>query len=113
MNKKLFTQAIITEADLDIEYGQAIKDWWFITSEHHYRLTYRGYKTLLPVTPSFPFLMKTAYINNKQRLMLGKLNCAYFLNDSSSKKVVYIFSTKIATIIGLYGNIDRYLETLE
>ena len=112
MNKKEFTKSIIEEAELNIEYSEAINAWWITTCETQYRLSNRGYKTLATLTPSFEFPLK-CHPNSKMLLQLGKLNCAYFLYGNIGKMVVYVFSTKIATIIQLYGNIEKYLNTLE
>ena len=111
MNKREFTESIIKEANLDMAVNHAMKSWWFTSTDDHYRLTYRGYKTLKLITPFFKFNLKHP-MTLQLYSILGKLNCAYFIYASGAKQEVHIFSTKIATVIQLYGSIDRYIATL-
>lgn len=112
MSKHEFTKLIIAEAELEITFEQAMKVWWFTPSEDNYRLTYHGYKTLKELAPSFEFGF-SGLMNGKTLLQLGKLNCAYFLVNKGTDQKIHIFSTKIATVIRLYGDFSIYLNTLK
>ena len=112
MNKYELTKSIIEQANLDIDVDDAYKTWWFAdVDDDLYRLKLIGYKALLPLTPSFRFETDMR-MTGKNLLKLSKLNCAYFINYVSTKTEIYIFSTKIATTIKLYGSFDKYIKTL-
>jgi len=112
MDKIDFTKLVIEEAELQIDLKEALENWWYPHLNHNiFRLKRPGYQAFKKITPEFKF-KSNFHPCGKIYKMFSKLNCPYFIHFESRNVSVHIFSTKIATVIGLYGNIDDYLKTL-
>jgi len=109
LNKREFTETIIKDAKLpiDIEIDDALQEWWW-TNREDLRLTYKGFRCLAQIYKPNKFNLK-AQLTGYTYKQLNKINCVYFITRD---RTIYIFSTKITTIITLYKTLDNYLEVL-
>lgn len=122
--KRKITQALLNQLpdDKKIDIKNAMLSWWLdVRNEGGLRLSEYGYKifTYLEIE-KFEFVLdiKNTTIEDKaishMSLMLdltNKLPCPYYVGRRKpNEPYVAVYDSKIAMLIGLYGNIFEYLK---
>lgn len=115
-SKYSFTQQIITlltEKKIDPEQG--LKSWWMTpSSKSGMRLTADGFEIFCRYQEFHTF--ETDDCLNKPRnliLLDRKMDCPYFIKRKSSHKfVLFIFGSQQAMMATLYGDIQKFLDSL-
>lgn len=117
LSKADYTQQILNQvpAEARIEFDHAMQAWWQdIRPDSGFRLTYAGFKAFKdvgiehyefdvpPSTPARPIHFITL---NK------KLTCPYFLSLGKKPQII-LFGSKEATMYSLYGDIERFVQSL-
>lgn len=116
LDKDKITKKILSIIETKIDYNTARKTWWKnIRSSGGLRLTDSGFSAFVHANIEFWEFEYNSIITTKVLLMLDKkLKTPFFMKSpfSLKKNLIIIFDSRIASIITLYGSIDKYLEIL-
>ena len=103
-------------ADYQLTLDQALSQWW--VSKHNsrgYRLTEKGCDIFVNVLDLeyYQFSINSFSITPKLLLALSsKINCPYYLEKSKNKwENIWLFGSKDAMMITLWGDLERFLTT--
>jgi hypothetical protein len=122
--KELITQSVIKELnDNSIwNYQDAMKKWWMVTRpDGGYRLTDQGdlaFRYAKIEFYNYDFKLDSNMGWNIYLLeMNNKLKCPYYIGvnkvEDSKKPFIRLYDSKIAMLVGLYGNINTYLKSIK
>ena len=116
MLKNEYIQQLLIQAPSGLESETAINtdQWWWIATEDNWRLSWHGYDCLTKLKlESWEFDFVTKEIKPWIYLTLSrKLQAPYYIVDNKKHAKLVIFDSQSAVMINLYGNLIRWIESI-
>lgn len=114
-NKQAFSERFAQILSVDVDVIQ--RTWWAnLRDRGGLRLTDIGYQSLCRdlELDSHRFCVAAQILTPKNLLLLDKkITCPYYLSRQRVTADIVLFGGDQAIMATLYGNIDRWLESLE
>jgi hypothetical protein len=89
-------------------------EWWWIPTEDNWRLTWLGYASFVELdVESWDFDFDIKEIPPWIYLKLSRnLKIPYYIVDNKKHNRLVVFDNRSAVMINLYGNLIRWIRTL-
>ncbi len=129
MNKRKSTKQTITEAVLaeiprshriyhELPIEDVVFKWWFTGRQEGLRLTDEGLTAFQLADIAFYDYEFTQEGKSYHSFILElnkKIKCPYYIGANKKEKKLYIrlYDSKIAMLVGLYGTLQGYLDSIK
>ena len=117
LDKRKLTATLLTQLPNDLDYEkldlESAMSWWQ-NPEGGLRLTERGYevfKTLKIESYGFNVAASLPVVPNTLLTLDRKLTCPYFLKMGKHPKIIF-FGSKEAMMFALYGDVQKFINSL-
>jgi hypothetical protein len=111
------TKKLIEELDLDLDPSTGLTEWWWdARSGGGLRLTDLGFQTFTKIIDleHWQFDIADSILTPRNLLALDRfMTCPYYLKRQRRQHSLILFGDRESTVASLYGDIPRFIESLE
>jgi hypothetical protein len=102
-------------AELRVDIEANLDDWWWIATTDNWRLTWFGYSSLIDLrVECWEFDFGVREIPPWVYLKLSRnLTIPYYIVDNKKHNRLVVFDSRSAVIINLYGNLIKWIRSLD
>ena len=116
MNRRLLTEQLILDLDLQYETDEAMALWWWDTRpQGGLRLTDLGFEVFADVAklPHWNFDMPAEVLIPRNLLTLDRfMSCAYFIKRRGRQHRLSLFGDSESVMASLYGDLSSFISSL-
>jgi hypothetical protein len=114
MNRNEYVENLLITIPADIRAEIDTSEWWWIPVEDSWRLTWLGYASFVDLgVESWEFDFNSNKLEPWIYLKLSRnLKIPYYIVDNKKHNRLVLFDSKSAVIINLYGNLIKWIKTL-
>jgi hypothetical protein len=114
MNRNEYIEQLLSTIPADVREKIDTSEWWWMPLQDQWRLTWLGYASFVDLgVESWEFDFGITDLKPWVYLTLSRnLKFPYYIVDNKKHNRLVLFDSKSAVIINLYGDLIRWIRTL-